>query len=251
MGLPTTLQADRSLYFAPAAADAQLVCTAHSPARAYLLWPAMQATPDWMHAGWTPVSGSEVKVSCSVVCDTQSHPVAHIGVCPAQRLMCRSARSYQLVQHNQHLEDVAAGQCQHMCSSVAVLALMKCQVCSCPASPSHTSACNILPDFAPSGPLGRLLPQAARLAQHNQPAARLRGAAAAIIHPHQQQRRAACWQAAAAARVCPVCGKQQRAERTMRAGLPTSVSPVPRQEQHQQAQISCGSFCFDGCRRLL
>ena len=62
MDLPTTLQADRSLYFAEAAADAQLVCTAHSPARAYLLWPAMQATPDWLHASWTPVRGSEVKV---------------------------------------------------------------------------------------------------------------------------------------------------------------------------------------------
>jgi hypothetical protein len=63
MGLHTALQADRSLYFAPAAADAQMVCTAHSPARVYLLWPALQATPDWLHAAWIPVRGAEVKVS--------------------------------------------------------------------------------------------------------------------------------------------------------------------------------------------
>lgn len=63
MGIPTALQADRSLCFAPAAADAQLACTAHSPARAYLLWPALQSTPDWLHAAWIPVRGAEVKVS--------------------------------------------------------------------------------------------------------------------------------------------------------------------------------------------
>jgi hypothetical protein len=65
LGLPTALQAGRSLYFAPPA-DAPLVCTAHSPARAYLRWPALQATPDWLHADWTPVRGAELRVSgCS------------------------------------------------------------------------------------------------------------------------------------------------------------------------------------------
>jgi hypothetical protein len=62
MGLPTALQAVRCLY-ASAAADAALVCTAHAPARAYLLWPALQAVPSWITDVWVHVRGAEVKVS--------------------------------------------------------------------------------------------------------------------------------------------------------------------------------------------
>jgi hypothetical protein len=62
MGLPTALQSIRSL-FASAAADASLICTAHAPARAYLLWPALQAPPSWLTDVWVPVRGAEVKVS--------------------------------------------------------------------------------------------------------------------------------------------------------------------------------------------
>lgn len=74
LGLPTALQSGRSLY-CPAAADKRLVCNSHVVTRAYLLWPALQAIPDWLQNAWLPVRGAEVKVK------QQQHWVLCLGVC--------------------------------------------------------------------------------------------------------------------------------------------------------------------------
>lgn len=60
--LPTVLQGARALY-TTAALDTSLVCSAHAPARVYLLWPALQPVPLKLATSWHLVSGAEVKVS--------------------------------------------------------------------------------------------------------------------------------------------------------------------------------------------
>ncbi|WIA32448.1 hypothetical protein OEZ86_003270 [Tetradesmus obliquus] len=61
MNLPTVLQGARALY-TTAALDTSLVCSAHAPARVYLLWPALQPVPLKLATSWHLVSGAEVKV---------------------------------------------------------------------------------------------------------------------------------------------------------------------------------------------
>jgi hypothetical protein len=63
MSLPSLLQSARALYSC-SAVDAALVCSVHSPARVYLLWPAKQPPPAHIQANWILVRGAEVKVSC-------------------------------------------------------------------------------------------------------------------------------------------------------------------------------------------
>lgn len=60
--LPTVLQGARALY-TTATVDTPLVCSVHSPARVYLLWPALQPAPTAVESMWSLVRGAEVKVS--------------------------------------------------------------------------------------------------------------------------------------------------------------------------------------------
>jgi hypothetical protein len=59
MSLPSVLQSTRALY-SSSAVDAALVCSVHSPARVYLLWPAKQPTPVHIQTNWVLVRGAEV-----------------------------------------------------------------------------------------------------------------------------------------------------------------------------------------------